>query len=314
MHKLKINIMKRNLLLVAALFTISLTYSQFYAGLSGGYSLGATPRVNGTEVKLYDSGVRETTNIYGSYGSGFNGTLKFGYCFNEHVGAEVSFGYLNGSDQTKADVNMPAYKIETNAIAYSRMYRTSLSLVYKINIGLYGRFGALFPLGGKTAVKASDERVVPIYYPGSDMLIGKANVATEYEMEIHGAPTIGFAGALGYNYILGDNFSLFAEIEYLGLAIKSNDAEYVKYNQKIEKILPPEYGGPSVEEITLEDLGDGRYIDYVDTIKVPGDNWVDGDDYDRTKQGVDFKQSAPYDSFGFNIGVKYSFGSNSSSK
>ena len=305
--------MKRSLLLLAALFTMSLTYSQFYAGLSTGYSFGATQRVNGTEVKLNGSSL-STSNIYGSYGEGFNGTLKLGYFFNEHLGAELNLGYLHGADQTKADVKVPVYGMETNAIAYSRVFRSTLSLVYKINNGLYGRFGAYIPLGGKTVVEANDRRAVegiPIQHPETGEVIGYgvANVATDYEMEIHGTPTIGFAGALGYEYSLGDNLKLFGEVEYLGLAIKSKDAEYVKYNQKVDLHLPPELGGSVItKETTLSDLGDGKYIDYVDTIKTPGDNWVDGDDYDNTKKGVDFKQSAPYDSFGFNIGIKYVFG------
>lgn len=308
--------MKRNFLLVAALFSISLTYSQFYGGLSGGYSFGATQRVNGTEVKLNGSAL-ETTNIYGSYGAGFNGTLKFGYFFDEHIGTELSFGYLHGAEQTKADVSVPAYGMETDAVAYSRMYRTTLSLVYKIKNGMYGRFGILVPLGGKTVVEADDRRVIEVNVsPDPDYpIMAPANVATSYELEIHGTPTIGFAGALGYNYALGNNLNLFAELEYLGLAIKSNDSEYVKYNQKVDIYLPPELGGTIITtETTLDDLGDGRYIDYEDTIKVPGDNWVDGDDYDNTKRGVDFKQSAPYDSFGFNIGITYTFEGNSSSK
>lgn len=309
--------MKRNLLLLAALFSISLTYSQFYAGFSTGYGIGATPRVNGTEVKLNGS-VLETSNIYGSYGAGFNGTLKFGYFFNEHLGAELNLGYLHGADQTKADVYLPNYGMETDAVAYSRMYRTTLSLVYKINNGLYGRFGALIPLGGKTVVEANDRRIVEVpvgVHPETGVIMAPANVATSYEMEIHGTPTLGFAAALGYEYTLGDNLSLFGEMEYLGLAIRTKDSEYVKYNQKVDIHLPPELGGTIItKETTLEDLGDGRYIDYVDSIKVPGDNWVDGDDYDNTKKGVAFKQSAPYDSFGFNIGIKYIFGGNSSSK
>ncbi len=301
---------KLTFIIITLLFT-NLTFAQFYAGLSTGYSIGATPRVNGTEVKLNGS-VLETTNIYGSYGAGFNGTLKLGYFFNEHLGAELNLGYLNGAEQTKADVYLANYGMETGAVAYSRMYRTTLSLVYRINNGLYGRFGALIPLGGKTVVEANDRRVVEVpvgVHPETGVIMAPANVATDYEMEIHGTPTLGFAAALGYDYTLGENLSLFAELEYLGLAIRSNDSEYVKYNQKVDIHLPPELGGTVItDETTLEDLGDGRYIDYVDSIKVPGDNWVDGDDYDNTKRGVDFKQSAPYDSFGFNIGIKYSFG------
>jgi opacity protein-like surface antigen len=308
--------MKRNLLLLAALFTMSLSYSQFYAGLSGGYSFGATQRVNGTEVSLNGS-TMSTSNIYGSYGEGFNGTLKLGYFFNEHLGAELNLGYLNGSDQTKADVKLPVYGMETDAIAYSRVFRSTLSLVYKINNGLYGRFGAYIPLGGKTVVEANDRRVVEVAVAVNpetgQPIMAPANVTTSYEMEIHGTPTIGFAGAIGYEYSLSDNLKLFGELEYLGLAIKTKDSEYTKYDQKVVIHLPPELGGTIInKETTLEDLGDGRYIDYVDTIKVPGDNWVDGDDYDNTKKGVDFKQSAPYDSFGFNVGIKYVFGSSSS--
>jgi opacity protein-like surface antigen len=305
--------MKRNLLLLAALFTMSLTYSQFYAGLSGGYSFGATQRVNGTEVKLNGSSM-STSVIYGSYGEGMSGNLKLGYFFNDHLGAELNLGYLHGADQTKADVSMPAYGMETDAVAHSRVFRSTLSLVYKINNGLYGRFGAYFPLGGKTVVNTTDRRAVdgiPIRHPETGEVIGYgvANVATEYEMEIHGTPTIGFAGAIGYEYSLSDNLKLFGELEYLGLAVKSKDAEYVDYYQKVDLHLPPELGGSVItKETNLEDLGDGRFIDYVDTIKVPGDNWVGGDDYDNTKRGVDFKQSAPYDSFGFNIGIKYIFG------
>ncbi len=302
--------MKRSLLLLAALFTMSLTYSQFYAGLSGGYSFGATQRVNGTEVKLNGS-TMSTTNIYGSYGEGFNGTLKLGYFFNEHLGAELNLGYLYGSDQTKADVSIPAYGMTTDATAHSRVFRSTLSLVYKINNGLYGRFGAYIPLGGKTEVEASDQRIVNEIIgvdPGTgEPIRANLTVNTDYDMEIHGTPTIGFAAALGYEYSLSDNLKLFGEMEYLGLAIKSKDAKYTSYHQTVK--LPAEMGGTIIKDTKLEDLGDGKNIEYKDTINVPGDNWVDGDDYDQTKKGVDFKQSAPYDSFGFNIGIKYVFGS-----
>ena len=218
--------MKRNLLLLAALFTMSLTYSQFYAGLSGGYSFGATQRVNGTEVKLNGSSM-STSVIYGSYGEGMSGNLKLGYFFNDHLGAELNLGYLHGSDQTKADVSMPAYGMETDAVAHSRVFRSTLSLVYKINNGLYGRFGAYFPLGGKTVVNTTDRRAVdgiPIRHPETGEVIGYgvANVATEYEMEIHGTPTIGFAGAI-YAHMIGfispPNFSFDVSLLIVAMVI-----------------------------------------------------------------------------------------------
>lgn len=309
--------MKRNLFLLAALFTISFSYAQFYTGFNTGYSFGATPRVNGTEVKLNGSSL-ETSNIYGSYGAGINATLKFGYFFNKNLGAELNLGYLHGAEQTKADVNVAPYGLKTDATAASRLFRTTLSLVYRLDSGFYGRFGFYVPLGGRTEVSVDDTRVVqdaiPIYNPetGEFVTMADAHIATSYEQDIHGTPTIGFTGAAGYNFPLSENFTLFAEVEYLGLAIKSNDAEYTKYDQTVA--LPAEFGGVVVQHTTLSDLGAGKDIEYVDSIKTPGDNWVDGDDYDNTKKGVDFKQSAPYDSFGFNIGIKYSFGLSDSSK
>ena len=303
--------MKKLTVVLVALFITNLAAAQFYVGLDAGYAMGATKRVNGTEASLSGSSVK-TTNIYGSYGEGFGTNLKVGYFFNEHLGAQLDLGYLNGANQTKADVSMPAIGMETDAKAYSRMYRSQLSLVYKINNGLYGRFGMLIPLGGKTVVEVNDRRVVQVpvaQHPETgDMIYAPANVTTAYELELHGTPTVGFVGALGYDYSFGGNFSVYGELEYLGMAIKSKDGEYVKYQQNVTIQLPPELGGTIIEkETTLDDLGEGRYIDYKDTITYPGDNWVDGDDYDETKRGVDFKQSAPYDSFGFKIGIKYNF-------
>ncbi len=260
-------------------------YSQFYIGGNLGYSFGATPRVNGKEVKS-NNGVLETTNIYGSYGEGFSGGVKLGYFFSQRFGVELNIGFLDGSEQKKSDVligidGLPVNNntaVSTDAIAYSQLIRSTLSLVYKTNIGFYGRFGFYIPLGGKTTVEVEDNRIFGSQIPG----IGEIpfQVETSYEMELKGEFSLGFSGAIGYYYAFEKGWSLFTEMEYLGLAIKSGTAEYTKYNQSISPhqvgTIP---GFPIVT--TLEDLGDGKNIKYVDTVKST-DNYPGNPGFDQT--------------------------------
>ncbi len=294
-------------ILVFIIITSNLS-AQFYTGGGLGFSFGATPRVNGKEVKT-NEGVISTTNIYGSYGEGFSGAIKFGYFFNEHLGIELNLGYLNGAEQTKSDVliGIDGYlinnnsSVKTDAIAYSQLFRSSLSVVYKTAIGFYGRFGFYIPLGGKTIVEANDFRIFETEINGQKIPL---QAETKFEQEIKGEPSLGFTGAAGYTYDLGDNFNIFAEVEYLGLSIKSKEADFTKYQQTIS--FHQINGGAIIKETTLVDLGEGKHTKYVDTVKST-DNYPGNPNFNETKEIIDFKQSAPYDSFGINIGIMYKF-------
>ncbi|MDH3323340.1 MAG: outer membrane beta-barrel protein [Flavobacteriaceae bacterium] len=302
--------MKKVLLLFVFAVISSNLSAQFYLGGNVGYSFGATPRVNGKEIKV-DNEALSSSNIYGSYGEGFSGAFKFGYYFNKHIGLELNVGYLDGAEQIKADVLIGIedfainnyIAIKTDAIAYSRLFRSTLSMVYKTDLGFYGRFGFYIPIGGKTTVNTTDERI--FLYPVSPEQSIPIQVSTSYKQEIHGEPTIGYAGAIGYYYGFSNGWQLFAELEYLALAIKSKDAEYISYYQEIK---PYEIGNlPGFPVITtLEDLGEGKHTKFVDTIRST-DNFPENPNFKKDEEVIEFKQSAPYDSFGINIGVVYKF-------
>ncbi len=302
--------MKKILFIGLLILLTSNLSAQFYLGGSVGYSMGATPRVNGKEIKSID-GVIETTNIYGSYGEGFSGGLKFGYFFNKHFGLELNVGYFEGFEQKKADVligidGLPVNEniaITTDAFAFPQLIRSTLSLVYETRIGVYGRFGFYFPLGGKTTIEVDDNRIISSDIPA----IGKIplQIETSYIQELKADFSLGFSGAIGYFYSFEKGWRLFTEIEYLGLAINNKDAQYTSYTQTITPFGIGNIPGFPIET-TLEDLGEGKNTIYVDIINST-DNYPGNPNFDQTKEVVEFKQSAPFDSIGINIGAVYLF-------
>ncbi|MCK5856079.1 MAG: porin family protein [Bacteroidales bacterium] len=262
--------MKKNLLLIIALFVATTMSAQFYAGLGLGYGMGASKRVNGTE----SAGTVET-NIYGSYGQGFNTTLKLGYMFNDNMGLELGVSYLFGAAQTKDDSEHYFESAKSNGL------RLMPQLVYKLDNGFYGRFGVIIPVMGSTVITSKDDK----------MMVGPGTfVVAESEMTTHGSFSIGFAGAIGYNFALNDNMNLFGELEYIGLSIKSGSAEYTKY----------EVGG--VDQLPTMKTGQKEFT-FLDEVDHSSDNTFSNPKWDPNQASVMLRQKAPFSSFGLNIGI-----------
>lgn len=260
-------------LLLSFLIVASTSVSaQFYGGLSTGYALGAAKRANGVE---YDASVTQK-NIYGSYGQGMNFNLKLGYMFSEVVGFELGTSYLIGSSQTKHEAvanslgaPIPVGKVE----AKSSGIRLAPQLVLKSGKGLYSRVGLIIPVAGATIVDY-DLTVAP----------GMQMTAKE---EYHGTFSLGIIGAIGYTYALSEKLDLFAEVEYVGLSIKSGTAEFTEYAMNGTDVLP------------VMDYSD-IHTEYVDELKVT-------DNQDPTESTKALRQEAPFSSIGLNIGVVMKF-------
>ena len=254
-------------LLLSFLIVASTSVSaQFYGGLSTGYALGAAKRANGVE---YDASYTQK-NIYGSYGQGFNVNLKLGYMFSEVVGFELGTSYLVGSSQTKLDATaLGSGTVE----AKSSGIRLAPQLVLKSGKGLYSRVGLIIPVAGATIVDY-DLTVAP----------GMQMTAKE---EYHGTFSLGIIGAIGYTYALSEKLDLFAEVEYVGLSIKSGTAEFTEYAMNGTDVLP------------VMDYSD-IHTEYVDELKVT-------DNQDPTESTKALRQEAPFSSIGLNIGVVMKF-------
>ncbi|MFY0714405.1 outer membrane beta-barrel protein [Seonamhaeicola sp. NFXS20] len=280
--------MKHSIIIVLALFLSTTLYAQFQISASGGYAIGSAG------MKLGETQTASgTKNSYGSYGEGLNAQLRGTYFFNNKMGVDLSVGYLHGSDQTVSKVNLTGYEVD--AIARARAFGAAASLVYKFNPNVYGRIGALVKLGGKTeAVVYQKATFSQAEADAIGVPLGSYS-ETNYVEDYHGQFPLGFIAAIGYEYPLNDNFSLFAEAEYYGISLKRKDSEITEFNTNV--VLPD--GTVAVQGLySLDNLPEGtnRNTTYVD--ELPSDN---------TDTSKELAVKVPYSSFGINFGVIYKF-------
>ncbi|WP_372937932.1 outer membrane beta-barrel protein [Seonamhaeicola sp.] len=280
--------MKHSIIIVLALFLSTTLYAQFQISASGGYAIGSAG------MKLGETQTASgTKNSYGSYGEGLNAQLRGTYFFNDKMGVDLSVGYLHGSDQTVSKVNLTGYEVD--AIARARAFGAAASLVYKFNPNVYGRIGALVKLGGKTeAVVYQKATFSQAEADAIGVPLGSYS-ETNYVEDYHGQFPLGFIAAIGYEYPLNDNFSLFAEAEYYGISLKRKDSEITEFNTNV--VLPD--GTVAVQGLySLDNLPEGtnRNTTYVD--ELPSDN---------TDTSKELAVKVPYSSFGINFGVIYKF-------
>lgn len=280
--------MRIYLTLFIAFFAINITSAQFYITPSVGYAIGSAEQKLGEVISP-----SATLNSYGSYGEGLNVQLRAGYFFNDTFGIDIGFSYLHGANQTVMGVHVPG--LEAEAVARARAFGFSPSVVYKFTDHLYGRFGALLKLGGKTEAVASKMQVFTDDEAAMLGLPSGSYSQTNYTEDYHGKLPLGFVGAFGYKHSIGGNFDLFVEAEYMGISVKRKDSEITAFNTDI--LLPD--GTIAVPDYySLDNLPDGytRTSEFVD--EIPNNN---------TDPSVKLGQSVPYSSFGLNIGVTYTF-------
>ena len=261
--------MKKVLLLSLTVFIATSLSAQFYAGFGVGYGMGASKRVNGRE---YTDNSR--VNIYGSYGEGFNANLKLGFMFSENIGFELGTSYLIGSSQTKEKSEYILQEAKSSGL------RLAPQLVIKLDNGLYSRFGMIVPVMGKTVITNTNDHYDPTGF-------GVVFVKQESTMEAKGSFSMGFIGAIGYAYALSDNMDLFAEVEYIGMSIKSGSAKLTQY------------------DVDGKDQLEGMKTFYKEYEFV--DEVTSDDNKNMDEAGKGLKQKAPFSSIGLNIGIVMKF-------
>ncbi|CDF80383.1 conserved hypothetical protein containing N-terminal outer membrane beta-barrel domain [Formosa agariphila KMM 3901] len=291
--------MKKTLLSLAVVLLSTMSYAQFQVSASTGYAIASAGMKTGESIN--SSG---TENHYGSYGEGVNFQIRGTYFFNESFGADLSFGYLNGADQTISKVDLPTQQVD--AIARARAYGASLSMVYKFTNNVYGRFGALLKIGGKTEAVVSNradltQTQLDQFAAAGFTLPSGSYTQTNYVEDFHGVFPLGFVAALGYKYDLNSNFSLFAEAEYYGISLKRKDSELQSFNTDL---YLPDGTLAQAGLYTMDNLPAGR------ALKITySDELTHAEQADPSKE---LAQKVPYSSFGINIGITYKF--NSASK
>ncbi|WP_159021528.1 outer membrane beta-barrel protein [Formosa sp. L2A11] len=280
--------MIKRILFLGVLLISTMSYAQFEISASTGYAIGSAGMKLGEEINS-----TKTSNTYGSYGEGINVQLRGTYFFNDTFGADLSLGYLHGSDQTVSNVDLDSQQVD--AIARARAFGAAASLVYKFTNNVYGRFGALIKLGGKTEAVVNSQTVFSDAEATALGLPSGTYSDTDYVEDFHGVFPLGFVAAIGYKYDLNEKFSLFVEAEYYGISLKRKDSELQSFNTNI--VLPD--GTVAVEGYyTLDNLPDGYVIKTT---------YEDDIEHTNTDTSKELAVKVPYSSFGLNFGVTYKF-------
>lgn len=284
--------MKQFGIVLTALLISSLSFAQVEVSLSTGYAVGSAGMKLGETINL-----SETENAYGSYGEGANVQLRGTYYFNESFGVDLGLGYLHGTDQTISEVNVP--NREVDAVARARAFGASTSIVYKFTNNIYGRFGALLKLGGKTEAVVYDKSVLSQAEAEAFGIPLGSYSETNYKEDFHGHFPLGFVGALGYKFNLNDNLNLFVEAEYYGISLKRKDSEITEFNTDV---VLPDGTVAFAGFYNIDNLPNGynKETTYVDNLS-----------NSNTDSSRKLSQKVPYSSFGINFGITYRFKSSS---
>ena len=325
--------MKRIFLLAGLLAACYTSSAQVYVSATGGYAWGVP------STKIGEESINGTQSVrFGTFGEGINSQLRVGYFFNKTWGVDVSVGYLYGIDQvvrreiserTIANTPLKA-NINGEVIGRGRALGAALSVTYNFTDNFYGRFGLLTKIGGKTeavahsytttqqdipaSIVARLKAVVPSLagLPGGASIASGATIETSYTEDFKGKIPFGTIAALGYNYHIDDHLSIFAELEYMNIAVKRDYSELREFNQTLKATISVAGQNRNVE-VPLKSLDGFTNGSYNDVLR--GQVYHQHTDYveEATKEELannsakKLTEKASYSSLGVNFGVKISF-------
>lgn len=244
-----------------------------YASLQFGYAMGSSKEVIGSNYSMSGS-TSTTTNVYGTYGAGIPITLGLGYNVNDNIGLDLGINYFMGSEQTVSEVSYTGYSSITKVSGYQIRLIPSVvvSSGFSNDFNMYAKAGLMMPVSGVT---------------NFNMVEDMGGIETITEGENHGQFSIGFTGALGANYKLSDNLSLFGELQGINLRVKSGTRTITRY----------EVGGTDYTSNMTTSQLETEYVDEVSS----------DDNTDANSPTKALASTANYNSLGLNIGVRFNF-------
>ena len=317
------------------------------ANIGYGFEAGGT-------VQGVDQTRDYSKNIYGSTAPGLNVGFGVGYMINKYVGIELGGYYTFGTakfSETQSEVlslGLQAAGNDFNLLnAYifeeythrSKQFRITPSIIIKGGDGKfvpYAKFGMAIPVAGKTSTtvvgKLSSDAIptsvdilgfpitLPGFDPGGVSLVGNVDA----EAESFGQFSVGFEGALGAEVKINDMISVFGEVNFVALHIKSKETKVLKY----DGVYSLDGSPLSIEDlegafdfvgidISFSSLGLYENIDevptseahfiYVDELNSNTNNPAFNDNFDENKAEDQLARKDNNSSIGINIGVKFNF-------
>lgn len=312
---------KITLLLAMFLGSYGIAKAQrFYLDFNVGYGFGFPKNVLGQDVHTdLVNGVKNNTseNLMGSIGSGLNWQFTPGYMITDNIGVELGINYFMGSKRTMAETssNITVFTDDGNGnltykfnneefssrkdVANSSQIRIAPAVIISTGASKafsgYAKLGIIMPVYGSTVVNTN---AIAATVNGNQ--IDRSTIVAK--TIISGAPSFGFKGALGLNYNITDNISVFGEVTLMSLNVKQKDRKTV--SMKIDGVENVDNTPAYSKEI--------QYVDKLTPESNNEDAVITGgiqSDHDVTKPKQELFQKTSFSQLGIQVGVKYTFGS-----
>lgn len=211
----------KKLALILIVFTSFTTYSQVgpFASFHIGYAFPSSKDVIGSKTVTTTNGDLTQTNIYGTFGTGFNATLKAGFKQTQNFGVEFGTNYLYGLKKTLQDDAGP--NSSTLVQSQTSQLRVMPGVVLETSnaaLTIYTRLGAVVPLMGKTFTTSENS-----------VTTGQSTNVTIIKSETTGALSMGYYGAGGVSLKIKDKLKVFAEVELVTLKVKQKSSVITEY-------------------------------------------------------------------------------------
>jgi hypothetical protein len=181
--------------------------------------------------KIDNVSSKNTTQIFSSYGGGWNWNVGGGLLFNDRFGIELNYMNFMGNNVTIKNSNLNKSNssnwsineiTETNTSAQFQSLNGSLIFKYK---WLYSRIGIL---AANINVKADSsysrdyENLPPLRDSARNSLTKLSSISPQY----------GFTGGLGIQIPLGKHFAIFGETNIVILNMKPDKMSYMEVKEQ----------------------------------------------------------------------------------
>lgn len=224
---------------------------KIYLKVAGGYFFSVSPGQFPDVGPYPPRDIRNTVNpgtgavtevfervLTGSYGEGLRGGISVGYNINKHIAIEGTFNYFHSQENLMTrnvsvfeGLGKDAARVESDGHVNAVDFAPSLvvSPGYE-KFNPYVRFGFVVPLWGRLIIETEAMRMsrpqgVPL--PAGTMV--RTDISRTEEIEPN--PTLGFQGAMGFNYNVSRRIDIFAEAEYRNVPVRSKRKEVTKYSE-----------------------------------------------------------------------------------
>lgn len=269
-------LLRFGLALQAVMLTAGLAGAQeSYLRAQGGYALGIFPQSFAT-MGVSQGHASRTEKA--ALGEGWSAGLAYGYMFTDHLGVELGAGYFGGAAQSFGCACMDG--TTTGSTFQTEMIQAMPSLVLRGSTGAlqpYMRLGAVIGFGAVVSTSTHD----------------MTDQRAEEEWRYYGGVSFGMAASAGVLYELGEQLSIFAELQYIGATYTPERGELTSARRNGEDIRPTLTTSEKEIVFTDEYLGS-------DALTPPGNQPTDEP---RRVQRLNYKLS----SVGIQIGLLWTF-------